>query len=374
MKKYSPKRRLRDVKRTIVERKRVSKPNKGKRRISSVTVERFNRSAMAALEEGVKYEISATYHVTVYLPRQMNLSSSFYETMKTLRCIRILSESPRLGKALKLGLVAFDELQAISSSAALLLTAELSKWDDAVRNRLIPRLDSWDKEVLARFLSLGFFDLFPNSKIKKASQPEKSGVKFVQYLKGNKNSKDYKRLKAELSKCAGQQIEKWAFLQGGLDEAITNVGHHAYPDSCKIDLNDQNWYMTGAYDPASKELKIVFCDQGIGIPASLPNSKIWEHVVSFLSKITQNQQISDRQLIRAAMEARRSRTGQSDRGKGLPDMKEFIRQRNAGYLTIMSGHGMYKYTVSGGEESSRTDKLDPPILGTLIIWKVELSP
>jgi len=72
------------------------------------------------------------------------------------------------------------------------------------------------------------------------------------------------------------------------------------------------------------------------------------------------------------MEVSRTSTDQNDRGKGLPDMKEFIRERGAGYLALMSGHGLYKLTVNGSGEANKTDTLDYPVEGTLIIWRVQL--
>lgn len=53
-------------------------------------------------------------------------------------------------------------------------------------------------------------------------------------------------------------------------------------------------------------------------------------------------------------------------------MKEFIRERGAGYLALMSGHGLYKLTVNGSGEANKTDTLDYPVEGTLIIWRVQL--
>ena len=176
----------------------------------------------------------------------------------------------------------------------------------------------------------------------------------------------------QLHKIVGAEIKKWAFLHGGLDEAITNVGHHAYPQNCSIRQVHRNWYLTGSFNAASKELKVVFYDQGIGIPRSLPSSKLWERILSRLSSLPAVEARKHATLIRAAMNVNRTRTSQSDRGKGLPDMKEFIIHRGGGYLTIMSGFGLYKFSIVSGKQQERSDRLDVPIEGTLIIWKVEL--
>ncbi|MGC6744878.1 hypothetical protein ACP0HM_10080 [Escherichia coli] len=49
-------------------------------------------------------------------------------------------------------------------------------------------------------------------------------------------------------------------------------------------------------------------------------------------------------MLKAAVEIKRSSTGEEDRGKGLQDLLEFIKQRGEGYLSIMSGKGLYKYS------------------------------
>jgi len=135
---------------------------------------------------------------------------------------------------------------------------------------------------------------------------------------------------------------------------------------------DRNWYLTGAFNDKTRELKIVFCDQGIGVPASLPSSKIWEKVLDSISTLPSVNRHKHATLLKAAMEVSRTSTDESDRGKGLPDMKEFIRQRGAGYLALMSGYGLYKLTVDQRRETHKTDTLAYPVEGTLIIWKVQL--
>tara|TARA_R110001599_G_C12155006_1_gene651804 strand:+ start:41 stop:463 length:423 start_codon:yes stop_codon:yes gene_type:complete len=135
---------------------------------------------------------------------------------------------------------------------------------------------------------------------------------------------------------------------------------------------DRNWYLTGAFNDKTRELKIVFCDQGIGVPASLPTSKIWEKVLDSIAKVPSVNRRKHATLLKAAMEVSRTSTDKTDRGKGLPDMKEFIRQRGAGYLALMSGHGLYKLTVNKNGETHKTDTLNHPVEGTLIIWRVQL--
>ncbi len=332
----------------------------------------INQKIDKLVEGGLEARITEKGRVFLTLPEKMNLSTHYDETMPYISAIRALSQNPRSLNYYRLAYVKFDALREISSSAALLLTSELSRWDDSIRNRLTPQVNNWDPVIFEKFNSLGFFNLFRKAHVAPPKKIKESDVEFVKYLKGNHEEKDYRRLKDQLHEVVGERVKKWAFLHSGLDEAITNVCHHAYPKGIRTLEKDQNWYLTGAFDKVTRELKIVFCDQGVGIPKSLPTSKIWEKVLEWTSSLPSINRSKHAVLLKAAMEVSRTSTKQSDRGKGLPDMKEFIRKRGEGYLAIMSGHGLYKFMVNNGQEANKSDSLKLPVEGTLIIWKVQL--
>jgi hypothetical protein len=138
---------------------------------------------------------------------------------------------------------------------------------------------------------------------------------------------------------------------------------------------DKSWFLTGSYDAHEKQLKIVFYDQGIGIPNSLPVSKIKEKVLDYFSKnnIGKLEQVKEQVLLKAAMELDRTSTNQNDRGKGLQDLLSFIEERGEGYLSIISSKGLYKCTVSGLKKTVKSTSFDKPLLGTLIIWSTNLN-
>ena len=376
MKKNLKESRDRDIRRTYLQRKLgvnyFARNSRKSRRENTALVRKVNKKILSLMEKGLSARSTKDRKIYLDLPSTMNLSSHYDDTMMYIHAIRALTLSPRSRKFYRLASVNFERLSDISSSAALLLTAELSRWDDSIRNNLRPQTSTWNPEILKRFHSLGFFDLFKNSP---ASNPEtggNSGVHFVRYVKGNHLKKDYRQLKEQLFEVIGSKINKWTFLHSGLDEAITNVCHHAYPDEFRERDKNKNWYLTGAYNERTRELKVVFCDQGIGIPTSLPASKIWEKVLTYLSVLPLAVRRQHSTLLKAAMNVSRTSTNEDDRGKGLPDMKEFIKQRGAGYLALLSGHGLYKMTVANQKEVHKSDTLSLPIEGTLIIWKVQL--
>lgn len=376
MRKYNQKKRARDVRRGYLQRKlgakfytrdsrKTKKNRKHLHRLINNKIDNF-------IIDGLQASCTKDGRVVLTLPEVMNLWSRYDDTMRYINAIRALSHNPSSPRYYRLGSVDFDALREISSSAALILTSELSRWDDRIRNNLTPQTQNWDPIIFEKFNSLGFFNLFRRAQVSPPRERKESSVHFVKYLKGNHNDKDYRALHQQLKEIIGERVEKWPVLHGGLDEAITNVCHHAYPSTLKMRKQDRNWYLTGAFNKKSRELKIVFCDQGIGVPASLPTSKIWEKVLHSVSSLPAFNRWKHATLLKAAMEVSRTSTDQTDRGKGLPDMKEFIRQRGAGYLALMSGYGLYKLTVDGQKETSRSDTLNLPVEGTMIIWKVQL--
>ena len=264
-------------------------------------------------------------------------------------------------------------MKFISTSASLVLTAEISKWDDISRNRIKPDINNWDSDILVNFYELGFFELFKN-KPKNIDHLEinaSHNKRIVKYIKGRCGDDQKTRvLKTNITEIVGDEINKWMFLHSGLSEAIVNVSHHAYPKKCGYAEMNKNWYLTASFNTSKKELKVVFYDQGIGIPKSLPASDLWEKALEFLSIFPIAERKKDEVLLKAAVELDRTRTEESDRGKGLPDLMEFIRQRGDGYISILSLKGLFKLEIKNGVELIKCEHFEHPVTGTLIIWSV----
>lgn len=377
MKRITRKRRLRDVRQACIARSRKSPRYRRKKQDvigGWVSVNKW-------IDENTKNGLQVTFHntkLTLNLPAVMNFSNEYEVTALYMTGIRKLAARKWLPRsAYKLVAVNFDRLVEISTSAALVLTAELSKWDDATRQRLRPEIEGWNRDILEQFDSLGFFDLFQNNPSVDSLRDKEgySGVKFVKYIKGQcgHSGNNTRLLKEGIREVIGETVEKWTFLHGGLDEAITNVSHHAYPSKCKVADGDKNWYLTGSYSQATKQLKIVFYDQGVGIPNSLPASGIWEKTLAILANYHVAERKKDEVLLRAAVEIDRTSSGENDRGRGLQDLLEFVKQRRNGHLSIISSRGLYKYTVDDGSPSVKSFHFQQKMNGTLIIWSVALK-
>ena len=80
-------------------------------------------------------------------------------------------------------------------------------------------------------------------------------------------------------------------------------------------------------------LTIMFYDEGIGIPKSLPRTypEIFRSLGGLLN--------DDAQLIQAATKIKRSSTNKKNRGRGLKDIKDYVKSVNNGMLKILSQRG-----------------------------------
>lgn len=377
MKKLSKKQRDRDVVTALHHRKGRTLPLRQEPvSLADSSWKPTNAWINDRIHSELNVSIDNKKRITLYLPEEMNFFEGYESTVLHISAIRKLAITTGLPrKAYKLVSVNFDNLKKISTSAALVLTAELSKWDDAVRQKLRPSVDNWDQGILKQFTDLGFFDLFHNNSIEQSQgqTSEASKIRLVRYIKGRcGDSAKTRVLKNEIADIVGDTVSKWTFLHSGLTEAITNVSHHAYPDEYGFSERDRNWYLTGSFNDDSKELKIVFYDQGIGIPKSLPESDVWEKILKYLSGFAVAERKKDEVLLRAAVVLDRTSTLETDRGKGLQDLLEFIRQSKGGYLSILSLKGLFKFSMHNGKEKIKSEHFDNSICGTLIIWSVTL--
>lgn len=362
--------------RVVRRRKRVMLGKRKRRSFGSAW--RAQNDWLIENDEKLNYSVNHKNGVTLVLPPKMNLSVDYEQTALYLVAIRkLVKVRPIPASVCRLVSVDFGELEQITTSAALALTAELSRWDDSIRTNLKPLVGNWNQNIYDDFTALGFFDLF---KVKPARQSTASshllhGHKIVRYIKGSGTEVRLARqLRKSLVDVIGEEIKKWNFLRHGLDEAILNAHEHAYPDESNFFERHKSWYMTGSYNPIKKHLKVVFYDQGIGIPEALPAWSLYERSLQLIATFGIATGINDANLIKASMKVKRTRTGESDRGKGLPDMLDFINQQNKGYLAVMSSQGLYKHSNDNGVVSETSASFVNPINGTMIIWSVELNP
>jgi hypothetical protein len=300
---------------------------------------------------------------SINFPKMFNFSQNYDESARAIIAIRkILSLK---NARYKLKSIKLDLINEISTSASLVLTAEIDKWNKAVGRKLIPETDKWQSNVKQHMTKLGFFELCRFNNTDYSDNQESAPLEIVKFLKGAcKDVDKAKLLREKIEELVGSRIKRPPLFQA-LSEAITNVTHHAYPEKQK---NNKFWYMTASFCSTKRELKVAFYDQGIGIPSSLPKSSLWERAKSFMNN---HDLFNDHpSLIKAAVEMGRTKTDESNRGKGLQDLLDFIKQYGDGYMSILSQRGLYKFECKNRKSYIKKESLNYPIMGTLIIWSV----
>src|SRR5262249_36555053 len=133
------------------------------------------------------------------------------------------------------------------------------------------------------------------------------------------------------------------------------------------DLNfkpaQEDWWMFS--QARDGYLSVVFCDLGIGIPATLPTKK--PLIFAVLEKL--GMASSDSACIAEAIKDSRTRTHASGRGYGLGNIVNAVSGVRGGLVIVMSNRGFF--LLKDGVITTHDFK--DSILGTLISWRIPLG-
>lgn len=309
--------------------------------------------------------VSGQPWIDLMVPEVMCLDSNYDETVQFVSEIRRLA----LGQRRAVRLV-FDNAKTIKASALLLLLAEMHRCRLARGPRLVTGTYPENQKLERMLCAMGFFDIL---KVKSRLQVTQSyPMNYIKFA-SDRRLKEHqaRKLRADL---LGDKISMDIIarkkLQRAITEAMLNAIQHAYPgDSGKHNPGKNRWWLTGTYNRKSKDLIITFCDLGVGIPATVTKLYVAERIRALFSLLP-GIQISDGQMISAAMTLGRTRTGHQGRGKGLNDLRKFIDQAGDGELKIYSKRGSYTYSAGGAESYQNYQN---SIGGTLIKWRVPIA-
>lgn len=210
-----------------------------------------------------------------------------------------------------------------------------------------------------------------------ACAPKHESVVNWHYVTGTKlDGTKISELLRKYKQLAGAELPEG--LYDVLGEALTNVHHHAYPEGANTPDALRRWWLFSRYDEPKEDepgnLYIAVYDIGKGIQntmkAKLQTGEMVLNLGSNLAELMGGSwKTLDRRLLEKAVDHERSSTGLANRGKGLPEMREFIRSNESGLLNIISGFSQYSSNIKNG-----TPVVSWPseILGTLILWSIPL--
>ncbi|MEX2616394.1 MAG: hypothetical protein WD767_09875 [Alphaproteobacteria bacterium] len=351
--------------------KRISEDEKRHRKIIQRRREKRNRVSQRKKLYLRKYskplprKISSNRSQPIFIdvPTFLSLSENYDETLQFFNELRNFGVLQ--GKNIHIN---FSKLRTIRPGAALVLAAEIDRWRRS--KNIKPRLHRpkfWNKEVRRLLNEMGLFDL-----IDVANPPETRSTRgrqrFIRFQSADQAiGAMAKELRLSLEQIVGV-VARHTELYGALIEAMKNTNQHAYPEGEDYDfpIERNRWWMCGAFDGDSEKLTIMFYDQGVGIPFTLPRIHTIEKVREFLAGFGLPVE-SDAALIKAALHVGRSRSGLSNRGNGLPQIRGYVQTGQDDRIRILSGRGEYIY-MSDGRESM--DDKHAPLGGTLIQWEI----
>jgi hypothetical protein len=302
-------------------------------------------------------------------PKILSLNRAPEETRAFLSEVRKLADDTSPNSRRRVDL---NGLKEIDLDAALSLVAELDRWQRIKGIYLSPEtVSEWDKNIVSKLYSLGFFDLLGTNisgvsvgKVKKHWIPFISSTQTVGYAA--------KKLRVALTKimnCLDSSVS--VPIYAPLIESMKNAIEHAYSDIGDDIANyhhfGKRWWMAGSYDEDQHCIDIVFLDLGMTIPATLPNSRYWPALQ--LDSVYGHHLNYDSVRTRAAMLYGMSQTGQYQRGKGFQNIVEpaYHHPKNAVVVISRKAHCFVMYSGTAVSVESNI-----PFAGTLIQWHINL--
>ena len=165
-------------------------------------------------------------------------------------------------------------------------------------------------------------------------------------------------------KSMGGEITK-SELYDCLSEAVTNTKAHAY-----LNISDAptTWWMFS--QAVNGRLTVAISDLGIGISKSLLQKPELSDYLRKLRRLASKNHL-DEDLIKIAVSSDRTKTGLPYRGKGLPQMLDFIKKGADGGFRVQSSFGIFQHDAKISKTETAT--LKKAIRGTLIEWTLPLN-
>ena len=138
-------------------------------------------------------------------------------------------------------------------------------------------------------------------------------------------------------------------------ELMTNTRQHAYTNNSYM---KNKWYIFA--EDRDKYIQFVFLDTGAGIPNTIKTN--------FIEKVRDKISNADAYFIASALKGEyRTETGLSHRGKGLPEIRNRVKNKKISDFYIVSGSGMCSID---SDKQIQEIKLASDLTGTLFYWRI----
>lgn len=293
-------------------------------------------------------------------PRHLSFEQDYEGVLKLIGSIREQSSRLRNERIY----IDFTPIRTVTPSGALVLAAELDRWNSLLGKLRFRRADTakWAPNVRRLLGQMGFFDLL---NLDRAPDLPSGGSLYVKFRSGTKVDGAAVEELRQLDLEPFVSVPKERLLFAAVTEAMTNVVHHAYQGDHR---GPEKWWLSAAHEAG--EVVILIYDQGTGIPKTLPLT-LGEQMRDW---VPDSLVAHDGKLIEVAHQLSRSGTGEPHRGRGLQrDVRRYIEAHEGqGTYRVISGRGEYTVPAGAGAEG-RVDSLPRPLQGTLIEWRLKLQ-
>lgn len=260
-------------------------------------------------------------------------------------------------------LINFTDTHHMYTCGTLLFYAELRNMINSRKSNCVVRIkESKNQKVMQVLKQIGVLSLLQHSN---TINPSYDDVVRWRFTTGNNVlGAEYENILNALDDDFDRKTREGLFK--AFSEAMTNTHQHAYieiPKERSVANHKESWWAFSQIRDGM--LHIVFCDLGIGIPGSLPKVRP-DWIKDIMAKVPGVP--GDGEIIKGAIRVSRTRTGLDHRGKGLNQLIDAIKDIDAGYLSILSRKGGYRFE----HNEERTHNYRDSICGTLIEWKLPL--
>ncbi|PSN08543.1 ATP-binding protein [Siccibacter turicensis] len=263
----------------------------------------------------------------------------------------------------------FRNTKKISAAAMLSFLAEVDVLIKKHKHgyRCINFSHPYNEKIESILIQVGFYELLRKQK---RTTKEFEDVTFWKYTSGSCSEPILaKEMMGEIKKELAQRASKK--LYRGFTEAMSNSVEHAYIDDKEHTETDDTakwWTFAGIRD---KQLIVVICDKGVGIPKTLPKTQGVSSLRALIANLGYSlDNVKDSIFIKASTEVQKTRTGERYRGKGLKDIKSVIDSIGTGYMSIFSNRGRYIYKGHSGNINEVTFDQKSSVRGTIIEWSI----
>ena len=293
-------------------------------------------------------------------PEHLSFERDYEGVLKLISNIRDHSRRSRNERIY----INFAPIRTVAPSGALVLAAELDRWNSLLGRSRFRRADTstWAPNVRRLLGQMGFFDLL---NLDCAPDVPSGDSLYVKFRSGTKVDGEAVEDLRQIDLEPFVSVPKERLLFAAVTEAMTNVVHHAYRGGHS---GPEKWWLSAAHE--ANEVVILIYDQGAGIPKTLPLT-LGERMRDL---VPERLATHDGKLIEVAHQFSRSETRERHRGRGLQrDVRRYIEAHEGrGMYRVISGRGEYTVPAGTGVEG-RVNSLPRPLQGTLIEWRLKLQ-